>query len=358
MAEWRNRAKITNDVIHFDYGSDEHARHCREVYVWDVDKTYLDTRFETFRGLLRTATEKATQKKNIPGSAELVRALQDSWKKKNGGSHFPIFFITASPPQMEAKIREKIGLDGIRPLGIFTKDNLPNLVPRRFWRLNKQVGYKIQSLLQMRSLLHPEVRIILFGDDGESDAVIYSLFSDICSRRMNTSDLRQILNALFVLDDQIDTIFRLQEKIPIQDPVDKIYINLADDTDADYYIKFGRRTLPTINSFQTALDLFQDNRLDKEHLGHIAQNLISEYQFTQEEIENSIDDLVRREKLGESAYAALIPYLQSAHLLHADFVTSVKPKPVTETRGSVVLQLEGNFEPWVPEHIDYLHDYR
>lgn len=358
MAEWTKRAKKIDDVVYFPYISEKSAQQAREVYLWDIDKTYLDTKFETFRGLLKTATEKAADKKNIPGTAKLVQALKFAWKKKHGSEHFPIFFITASPPQMENKMREKLNLDEVTPFGIFFKDNLPNLRPRRFWRLNKQVGYKLQALLQLRSYLHQDVRMIMFGDDGEFDAIIYSLFSDICARRLNTSELRKILNALYVLDNQVDTIFRLQELIPSNDPVEKIYINLVDDTDPDYYLKFGRRTLPTSSSFQAALDLCQDDRIDMDHVAQIAQSLIAEFGYTNEELEKNFDDLVRKDKIGESLCLRLIPYLIEKNIFSSGFAPTVKPKPVQETRGSVVIGLEGVFDPWIPETIDYLRDYR
>lgn len=358
MAEWGKRAKKTDDVIYFPYISEKAAFQAREVYLWDIDKTYLDTKFETFRGLVKTATEKAAQKKNIPGAAKLVHTLKEAWTKRHGSDFFPIFFITASPPQMENRIREKLSLDRVKPFGIFCKDNLPNLRPRRFWRLNKHVGYKLQALLQMRSYLAEDVRTIMFGDDGESDAIIYSLFSDICARRLDTSELRKILNAFYVLDNQVDTIFRLQEMIPNNDPVEKIYINLVDDTDADYYLKFGRRTLPTANSFQVGLDLFQDNRIDGDHVAAIATNLLEEFNYTNEELAHSLDDLIRREKLSEEASSQLIPLLKEKNTIPLDFEPSVKPRAVSETKSGAVIGLDGVFDPWIPEHIDYLHDYR
>ena len=358
MAEWRKRSKKTQEVVYFPYVSEKAASQAREVYLWDIDKTYLDTKFDTFRGLLRTATEKAHQKKNIPGSAKLVQNLQQAWLRKHSGEQFPIFFITASPPQMERKIREKLYLDKVSPLGIFCKDNLPNLRPRRVWRLTKHVGYKIQALLQLRAFLHEDVRLIMFGDDGESDAVIYSLFSDICARRMNTSELRKVLNSYHVLDEQIDALFHLQELLPMNDPVEKIYINLVDDTDMDYYLKFGRRTLPTANSLQAALDLCQDSRLEPEQVIEIAQNLIQLYGYTKEEIGKSLDDLVRKEKLGLSSCEKLIALMKEKNVLTPDFETSVKPRPIETTMGTTVTGLQGAYEPWVPERIDYLNDYR
>ena len=45
------------------------------VYRWDLDKTYLDTDFQSFRGLVRTATEPAHKKRALPGAAVLMRAL-------------------------------------------------------------------------------------------------------------------------------------------------------------------------------------------------------------------------------------------------------------------------------------------
>ena len=52
---------------------------------------------------------------------------------------------------METKIREKLEIDEILPIGMFYKDNLRNVKPSRWRRLNQQVGYKIQALLQLRA---------------------------------------------------------------------------------------------------------------------------------------------------------------------------------------------------------------
>ena len=131
MAEWKSKANIQADVVFFSYSSLEAEKSATEVYVWDLDKTYLDTTFETFKGLIRTAFEKSHQKKNVPGTAALVRALKRAWEVKNPGITMPFYFITASPPQMEGKIKEKLRLDGISPQGIFFKDNMQNLKPKR-----------------------------------------------------------------------------------------------------------------------------------------------------------------------------------------------------------------------------------
>ncbi|HMN68794.1 MAG TPA: hypothetical protein PKC28_09685 [Bdellovibrionales bacterium] len=359
MSDWRTRAEITSDVVLFRYAPAAVERETREVYVWDLDKTYLDTAFESLAGLWRTVREKAFQKRNVPGTGTLVRALRDDWQNaRQGRKDFPIYFITASPPQLEAKIHDKLAYDGIYPFGLFCKDNLQNVYPKRWWRLTQQVGYKLQALLQLRLHLSEDVRQILWGDDSEADAVIYSIYSDLCARRLEEREARHILRHFKVTGEQVDAILRLLEDVPKQDPVDKIYINLAADTDPDYYLKFGRRILATHDAFQLALDLFQDNRLSGDQVLKVAEDLVQNFGFGVEELENSLDEMIRRPVLADKTVAAVLPILQERRLISPGFRPSVPPKPVISSVGPRIFELEGVTEPWVPEHIDYTRDDR
>lgn len=358
MADWRDRSQITGDVVFFRYVTQGVEQNIDEVFVWDLDKTYLDTTIESLSQLFRTAMERAFNKKNVPGTNTLLQNLAQTWQEKKGQTRFPLYFISASPPQMEVRIAEKFSIDSIRPFGCFYKDNLQNLTPKRFWRLNKQVGYKIQALLQLRLKLKENVRQICWGDDSESDAVIYNLYSDICARRLGAQDLRNVLKNLSVTGEQIDEILLLQSQIPENDPVEKIYINLAIDTDPDYYLKFGRRTLPTYNTFQVACDLFQDQRLPVESVGTIAQDMIFNYSFAPEELLRSFDELIRRQVLGESAVQKLLQHFVEKSVFPGSFKPSLAPLKEAQTVDGKVYSLEGHFEPWVQERVDYVHDYR
>lgn len=359
MAEWRKRAEITGDVVYFLYASNVQEAAQNEVYVWDIDKTYLDSSIDNFRGLLRTFFEKAFQKRNVPGTSTLVRALRNAWKDTHPGQNdVPIYFITASPPQLEGRIHQKLNLDGIYPFGIFCKDNLRNLRPSRMSRLRQQVGYKIQALLQLRMHLADNVRQLMWGDDSETDAIIYSLYSDICARRHEPSALQEILESLLVSGKQIELIFRMQKEIPLHDPVEKIYINLALDTDADYYLKFGRRVVPTFNSFQVALDLFQDGRLSSEQVLLVGIDLLRNYGYTPEQLSQSLDELVRRPLLAKETLEKILPILIKQKLVPADYHVSTPAKGVLSRIGARILELDGNHEPWIPSSIEYLRDYR
>lgn len=358
MAEWNQRAKINGDVVYFSYISQEEMANCdEEVYLWDLDKTYLDTKSETLKGLVKTVFEKALQKKNVPGTATLCSSLKSCWYERFEQKSFPLFFITASPPQLEKKIVRKLCFDGVVPKGIFCKDNLKNLKPSRLWRLTQQVGYKLQALMQLRLQLGEDIRQIMWGDDSESDVLIYCLYSDICARRLEGGELVKTFRELKITRAQVDVILEMQGHVPRKDPVEKIYINLAEDTDAEYYLKFGRRCLPTYNSFQTALDLFQDRRLRVDDVVKVAKDLVTNFGFSMDELGWGLDDLIRRKVMGAESLERILPVLQENSLIHLQFEPSLEPKRITMDDTQRV-ELEGNFESWVPEHIDYLNDYR
>ena len=90
------------------------------VCTFDLDKTYLDTRFESLRKLVRIPFEKAEEKKNIPGVAAVVREL----RRSPGGSAppVPIYFISGSPEGMHKVVSEKLRLDGVGFDGILFKN--------------------------------------------------------------------------------------------------------------------------------------------------------------------------------------------------------------------------------------------
>ena len=152
------------ELVSFTYTSQDFAQ-VNEAYVWDLDKTYLDTRIDSLSGLLDAIVERSFSKKNIPASNIVLRQLQQQWSLKKGNMRFPIFFITASPQQMEERIREKLEFDNVTPMGCYFKNNLRNLQPSRWWRLKKHIGYKISALLHLRLRLPENVEQVLWGDD-------------------------------------------------------------------------------------------------------------------------------------------------------------------------------------------------
>jgi hypothetical protein len=116
--------------------------------------------------------------------------------------------------------------------------------------------------------------------------------------------------------------------------------------------------VPTYNTFQAALDLLQDGRLNTDQVVRVAQDMVTNYGFTNEELQSSFDNLVRRQLLGEARVSEMLPLLKAQGLFAPDFKTSIDARPVASQVGQRVYALDGVHEPWVPEHIDYLNEFR
>lgn len=259
----------------------------RRIYRWDLDKTYLQTEFESLSDLVRTAFQKAHQKKAVPGAAALIREL-----KANGDSRLCI--VSGSPTQMRTVLSEKLKLDGVEFDELVLKDNVRNLLRGRFKALRGQVGYKLPTLLASRLNAPTEAQEVLFGDDAEADAFVYSLYADMVARRVDEPVVHQVLKAAEVYPDDIDRVMRTWEKIPPADPVRRIFINLDRLTPPAYFQRYGPRVVPIFNYFQAALVLLADGHLKPHQVVRVAVEMVQTAGYNLLSLSNSFQDLMRR----------------------------------------------------------------
>ncbi len=269
-----------------------------DVFVWDLDKTYLRTKFETLKDLIRTAREKAADKVAFPGATPLLRAL----RKGPNGIKRPIYFVSASPPQIREKILEKFALDGVEVDGIYFKDNMRNLRPGRFGRLKEQMGYKLLALLDLRARLPANCYETMFGDDAETDAAIYSLFGEIMEGRIANWPLYEFLKKQGVFrDDALKVAWRAR-RIGRKSAPRRIYITVHRQLDPRYFRRYGNRVTGTRTYFQTALALCADKIITLEDVAAVADEVLSRGGWTRYELARQFDDLRRRNVLsGELA---------------------------------------------------------
>jgi hypothetical protein len=111
------------------------------VFVWDIDKTYLETRFSSWRGLLAIPFELAVDKVAARGAVELLRALREG-PNPHQPRLAPLYFISGSPKQLRRVIEQKMMLDGIQADGMTFKDQWGLLRRGRPQAILEQVGYK------------------------------------------------------------------------------------------------------------------------------------------------------------------------------------------------------------------------
>jgi uncharacterized protein DUF2183 len=266
------------------------ADYTGDILVWDIDKTYLDTRFSSLRGLMAIPFEFAVDKRAIPGAAPLLRALRRGPGKAS--MLVPLYFISGSPPQLRSVIERKMTLDGVEFDGITFKDQWGLLKKGKVRAIKAQVGYKLKALLLYRRELPDRARWLLFGDDVEDDAAAFVLFGRIAAGLRGTM-LRDALEQNRVSEEDIARIDELAETLPIaeRDPVERIFIHLERKTEPSAFP--DPRIAPTRSFLQTALVLSAMGRISGEAVSTVAKDMRLRH-VPEAEIASHLGDAIAR----------------------------------------------------------------
>ena len=270
------------------------------IFRWDLDKTYLATQFDSVADLVRTFLQRAADKDNVPGSAELLRAL-----RRDSGGRAQVFFISGSPKQMRGVLSKKLRLDGVHYDGFILKDNLRNLLRGRFRALKEQVGYKLPALLHARRDAPAGARETLFGDDAERDAFVYSLYADLIAERIPPEVLDAVFEIAGVYPDCRDAVYSALDHLKPADPVQRIIIHLERKSPPMRFDPYGARVVPVYNYFQAAVVLFADGQLRAETVGRLGTDLVEHHDFTLPMLLRSFQDLLRRGSISYEAATRL-----------------------------------------------------
>jgi hypothetical protein len=281
----------------------------RHISRWDLDKTYLRTEFDTMRDLVRTAFERADEKRTNPGAATLLREMA-----RAGVS---IHILSGSPEQMRRRLEDKLRLDGIVWESFILKPNLQNVLRLRFRAVKDQLGYKLPALLRARtSVTDIEARETLFGDDAEADAFVYSLYADIMAGRAGEELVHAIGERGRVYDDVLEDVGRWVRLVKGAPIVERILIHLEQQTPPGDFAIYGTRVVPFYNYLQAAFVVHEDDRLSPQGVLRVATELVTQHRFDGDALARSYHDLGKRghlrgTKVGELA-TALDAWVQSA----------------------------------------------
>lgn len=172
------------------------------IFRWDIDKTYLETDFQSISGLWRAATESAHEKISVSGVIPLVQAL-------NAVEDSKLIFLSGSPRQMKRVLMKKFRLDGIQVDKIILKDSLGAISKGRFSEVTGQFGHKLSSLLHHRIQIQNDSSAqveYLFGDDVEQDALIYATYSLLLHQELTWPSLKHIAHKANAYSDVIERL--------------------------------------------------------------------------------------------------------------------------------------------------------
>ena len=237
-----------------------------KVYRWDLDKTYLDTDFQSFRGLVRIATEPAHRKRALPGATALLRALSQQNDAR-------VTVISGSPTQMQGVLSEKLAMDGIRVDELVLKDNLGNVRRGRIRALRGQLGYKLPALLEARGRSKSAAVEVLFGDDVESDALAYSVYADAISRKIGPAEVSRIMETAGAYPDEVDRALEALVSIRTRHAVERIFIRQERGVPSNRLADLGRRVVPIRSWWQAGIVLFEMGHLSQSDLGSVMESV-------------------------------------------------------------------------------------
>lgn len=290
------------------------------LYVWDIDKTYLATEIHSLAGLLAVPFEFAIDKRNVAGTAALLRALRRGRTERGLTKSNPIYFVSASPPQLRSVIQRKMLLDGVEYDGITFKDQLTLVKRRQLGKLREQIGYKVSALLRNRRELPWGAEETLFGDDSESDALIYSIYGDCIAGRLRGDLLIQTLTHNGVSAEDAKYIAELSDDLPTKEIVRGIYINLEVRKNPQLFEGFSPRLVACHDTFQAALRLYEDRHINAEGVLDVAEQLVVTFARQPPSLLRSAADLVARRGVGLATIAELWDALQLRELAPDYFV--------------------------------------
>ena len=259
----------------------------RDVYVWDIDKTYLDTRFSSLRGLLAIPFELAVDKRAVAGTVPLLKALR-AGPQPHAPRFAPLYFVSGSPPGLRDVVEKKMTLDGVQFDGITFKDQWGLVKAGRPTAIAEQVGYKLNALLQLRKQLPAGVRFTLFGDDVEKDMQAFLLFGAVCAG-LRGAALREVLRSQGVHWPEIEAAVEEANGVAVEDdPVERVVVHsvkgrLLERSDLDPRVVVSKSFL------QAALVLRAAGKIDDDAPRRVREDLLR-LRFSEAEIFALVDD--------------------------------------------------------------------
>ncbi len=263
------------------------------VVTCDVDKTWLDTDFHGAFALARIPLEFAVDKRTVPGMATVLRELRFGGGERSAQT--PLYFLTASPPQLSRVLFRKMLIDGVEADGMTCKNWRRVLATHRrpAW-LRRQIAYKLCGLLHQRARLPVAAREILIGDDVESDADAYALYADLIAGRVAPDELTRILTRHGCDRDERDFVREALAAVPAHSGrVETIYILLATG-DAASFESFGAALVPCRDALQIALHLAASGRVRAKTTVEAARELAHRSGLDPAMAASRVADLVER----------------------------------------------------------------
>jgi len=262
------------------------------VFVSDIDKTYLATRFSSMKGLARIPIELAVDKQAVAGMTEILRGV-----RRGPGPGFaaaPLYFISSSPPQLRRVIERKMLLDGVQPDGFVFKDWLRTLGEGKPKRLKEHVAFKLTALLRGR-LSRPDATEYLFGDDVERDPETYSLYGRLLAGELEEDALEAELREYSVAPADRQEVQTLLASLPARHGrVAGAFILLVRGRGQEALARGGPAVTVVRDAYQLGLALLDRGLVDERCVAAVRACLRDQGRRSEQELGHRLAEAVER----------------------------------------------------------------
>lgn len=198
----------------------------RSVHVFcDLDKTYLETEFESWIKMAKIPFESPHDKITVPGASEVLEVVRWGGDSKQGdGPQAGLHFVSSSPPQLRLALDGKLTLDRLEWSSDTFKNQTYNLRMGRLDLLRHHIAYKTKAILDIALKLTPESRIVMIGDNAEYDPFIYTGVRLLLEKRFDLDNLREWLIGAMVELPVIEQVISNDLRVPDGLRVEGVYI--------------------------------------------------------------------------------------------------------------------------------------
>ncbi len=198
----------------------------RSTHVFcDLDKTYLETEFESWIKMAKIPFESPHDKITVPGASEVLELARWGGDPRAASSpQSALHFVSSSPPQLRLALDGKLTLDRLEWSTDTFKNQGYNLRMGRLDLLRHHIAYKTKAILDIATRMSPGSRIIMIGDNAEYDAFIYVGVRLFVERRIDLDGLRGWLSGAMVENPVISQVIGQELLVPEDLKVDGIYI--------------------------------------------------------------------------------------------------------------------------------------
>jgi hypothetical protein len=233
----------------------------------DLDKTYLETEFESWIKMAKIPFESPHDKITVPGASEVLQLAR--WggdptraQRPKAGLHF----VSSSPPQLRLALDGKLTLDHLEWSSDTFKNQTYNLRMGRIDLLRDHIAYKTKAILDIATKLPDGSRVLMIGDNAEFDAFVYTGVRLFLERRISTGGLRDWLRGAKVEESVIAQVLGSDVQVANKITVGGIYIRSVPGYSGSPISRFDGTWFRFDHWAQVAWSLMKDGTIDPESL--------------------------------------------------------------------------------------------